>query len=258
MSSILKPASESERPPVVESRTVRVARLADLEWRAPDGTGDGAYTFIGHAAVFGQTTTLYQGRSFAMTESVAPGAFDAVLASMPDVHLNLNHDMSRVIARTGVRGVGALELSVDQVGLRVFARLDSADPDVAALAVKMSRGLVDQMSFAFTIGGYELVTTAVDEFETDHRTITAVSNLYDVCACAQGAYPQTDASLRSLFAAYGRAGIDPAGYEPNRSPRGEGAEGRRSPEGGHVRAAHDAERARALKARHTDHTKDER
>jgi HK97 family phage prohead protease len=223
MTSSSMPAAVSERQPaVLEARNLFRAGLRDLEWRTPGDTGDGSYTFTGHAAVFGQPTTLYSGPGFAMTEEIAPGAFDEVLRENPDVHLNLNHDMSRVIARTGVKGVGQLELTVDSIGLRTFARLDSGDPDVVSLAAKMSRGLVDQMSFAFQIGQYELSTTVDEEsgFETDHRVIRRVATLYDVCACAQGAYPTTDASLRSLCAAFGRTSSDLVGHDPHRSSEG--------------------------------------
>jgi HK97 family phage prohead protease len=124
--------------------------------------------------------------------------------------------MTKAIARTGrsANQVGGLELSEDKRGLRVFARLDPADPDVTALAVKMKRGIVDQMSFAFTVERDERVTiTDEEEREDTLRTILEVRDLYDVTVVAQGAYPQTDASIRSLLRyasedgrAFGRAG----------------------------------------------------
>lgn len=199
----------------------RVMAPAEIEWRDATGTGDGSYTFLGHAAVVDVTTTLFEGKSWVWKERIAPGAFTKVLASRPDVHFNLNHDMSRAMARTGIVGVGGLELSEDQRGLRAFARLDPEDPDVQALAVKMKRGVIDQMSFAFRIGEMEtLISTDDQGREVEEDTILEVSDLFDVCACAQGAYPQTDASLRSLMAALGRAGIDPAGLRPHRASAG--------------------------------------
>ena len=180
-----------------EMRTVAV-RLDDLQWRE-SGSGDGSRVLTGYAAVTGQVTTLYAGRNYQMDEVIAPGAFDEVLAGNPDVHLNIGHDMNRAIARTGINGVGGLQLSVDPHGLRVYARVSGSDPDVQALAAKMDLGIMDQMSFAFRIGAQTCLTT-IDESgrETDLWTIETVSDLYDTCVCAQGAYSTTEAALRTL------------------------------------------------------------
>jgi len=198
---------------VVEARHALV-RFRDVEFRDASGTGDGSFTLTGYAAVYDQETILYDGSWWRLREVIAPGAFDTVLATSPDVHLNIGHDMTRAIARTNVDGVGGLELSSDDEGLRVFARLDPADPDVVSLAAKMNRGIVDQMSFAFTIARAQYDST-VDEndFEDELRTILEIGQLYDTAVCAQGAYPQTSAELamRSLTGVLGRAGVNLAG-----------------------------------------------
>jgi HK97 family phage prohead protease len=67
------------------------------------------------------------------------------------VHLNINHDMRYAMARTGVRGVGKLDLSTDDVGLRTYALLDPDISFVRDLQLQMNAGIIDQMSFAFTI-----------------------------------------------------------------------------------------------------------
>lgn len=183
-------------------RETRYRPLVGAEWRDATGTGDGSYTLTGYAAVYDTATTLYDGRSFRMDELISRGAFTRVLGEQPDVHLVVNHDMSRAVARTGVSGIGGLELREDATGLRVFARLDPADPDVQALASKMRRGVVDQMSFAFTVAA-DSVTTVEDASgkQCETRTILEIGKLFDVSVCAQGAYPQTTASIRSRIAA---------------------------------------------------------
>lgn len=182
---------------VPETRTVAVP-LEGLEWRASE-TGDGSRVLTGYAAVFGQRTTLYSGKYYQLDEVIAPTAFDGVLATNPDVHLNIGHDMSRAIARTGIKGIGGLELAADAHGLRVYARVSMNDPDVQALAAKMDLGVMDQMSFAFRMGATtEVVETDENGRETELLTIQTVSALYDVCVCAQGAYSTTEAALRSL------------------------------------------------------------
>lgn len=215
MPPIMKPALEPERQHALDQAPMLFrARLSDLKFRDSSQTGDGSFVFSGHAAVFDQTAVLYSGTTFAVEESIAPGAFDAVLASGPDVHLNIGHDMTYAMARTGVSGRGGMALTSDAIGLNVDARLNSEITFVRDLALQMQDGVVDQMSFMFYPGKRE-VTTTVDEqgFETDHIRMLTVRELFDVCVCAQGAYPQTDANLRSVLAVAGRAGLDPTGHQ---------------------------------------------
>lgn len=215
MPPTMKPADAPERQPALDQMPMLFrARLSDLKFRDATQTGDGSFVFSGHAAVFDQTAVLYSGTTFAVEESIAPGAFDAVLASGPDVHLNIGHDMTYAMARTGVSGRGGMVLSADAVGLAVEARINSEISFVRDLGLQMEDGVVDQMSFMFYPGKRE-VTTTVDEsgFETDHIRMLTIRELFDVCVCAQGAYPQTDANLRSVLAAAGRAGFDPTGHQ---------------------------------------------
>lgn len=208
--------------PAAERVRSRAQAPAAIEWREA-GAGDGSYTFLGHAAVFDTWTTLYEGRYFVWREQVAPGAFRDVLASRPDVHLNVGHDSNLSIARTGIHGIGELDLNEDERGLRAWARLDGADPTVQALAPKLQRGIMDQMSFAFMVGEDEVrIYEDAQGREVEDRTIHSVSDLIDVCVCARGAYPTTDASLRGHLAALDRAGrMDPAGPQvPHRADAG--------------------------------------
>lgn len=233
-----------------------VARINGLELRDASGTGDGSYTLSGTAAVFGQTTTLYSGRYWTLEEEIAPGAFSTVLASNPTVHLNHGHDMLTAMARLtsvgpdGPVGVGGMKLWESAEGLHVFARLNPDLSHVRDLAVQMRDGVVDQMSFRFRIGAEELHTTVdpATGHETDHYTITEVSELYDVCVCAQGAYPQTSALLRSALDKLRHSGVDPEGIRPRHAPREAGAHDATTPpaDGDPARAARlAATRARA-------------
>jgi HK97 family phage prohead protease len=211
-------------PAVVPELRHALVQVCDLEMRDATSTGDGSFTVTGHAAVFNQETTLYDGSWFRLREKIAPTAFDDVLSRNPDVHLNIGHDMTRAIARTGrsANQIGGLELSVDKRGLRFFARVDPEDPDVVALQRKMRHGIIDQASFAFTVGEDERsVATGDDGFEDELRVIRSVKELYDVTVVAQGAYAQTNSNIRSLMAAIqGRAisGPDSASLPPEGAP----------------------------------------
>jgi HK97 family phage prohead protease len=187
-----------------ESRELRyaIATLSELQLREPrsaDNGSDDLY-FDGYAAVFNQTTTLYDGSFVRLHEMIAPEAFDDVLASEPDVHLVIGHNLDMPMARTGIDGTGGLELSADDHGLRVRARLNPRITYVRDLAENMRDGVVDQMSFAFTVAEEDppVITTNEDGSEDELRVIRKMKKLYDVTVTPQGAYSQTSAALRSL------------------------------------------------------------
>jgi len=184
-----------------------VAPIRGVEFRDASANGDGSWTISGYAAVFDQETVLYDGSYQQIRESIAPTAFDDVLRSNPQVHLNFGHDMNRAVAATDVPAgqIGSLELSTDSHGLRFMARVDRNDPDAQALAVKMSRGVVRQASFAFTIDQESSVSSVTSDGRdaTTYR-IERVRNLYDVCCTPQGAYAQTESMLRSMGASTGQ------------------------------------------------------
>lgn len=217
--------------PVRTLRTV-VAPLARVEIRDPSGTGDGSWTIGGYAAVFEAETVLFDAYGLRVKEELAAGAFGRVLERLGQgdglVHLNHGHDMKSAIAstdvaRSGPAGslpIGGLELSSDEHGLRFFARVDAGDPDAIRLAAKMRRGVVNQASFAFTIEDERLLSDedADDGYVELKYRVEEVRDLFDVCACAQGAYPQTESFLRSMTAASLRVPDlelpDRVGYSP--------------------------------------------
>lgn len=98
---------------------------------------DGRVGLRGYAALFDTP---------AHGEVIRSSAFTKTLAEQADVRLLVNHD-GVPIARTKS---GTLHLTVDERGLVVDAPdLDMANPTVQELVSSMSRGDIDQMSFAF-------------------------------------------------------------------------------------------------------------
>ena len=173
-----------------------VARFDDIDIRkAQNGRSDN-YTLRGHAALFNSLSDDLGG----FKEILEPRAFRQALRGGPDVRLLLNHDANRVLARTTAKvdGKPSLELREDKDGLHVWAVIQPRTW-VDDLAVEMSAGLIDQMSFAFDIreGGDDW---AVAEDGTVVRTIRAdgVENLYDVSVVTFPAYTQTEVAMREL------------------------------------------------------------
>ena len=152
-------------------------------------SGDGT-TFTGYAS---RTGTPYDVNDWMGTyaETIVPGAFRSALDRGDDVRLLINHD-GLPLARSAS---GTLRLSEDSTGLHVEARLDPTDPDVAALAPKMRRGDVDQMSFGFR--------ALRQKWSTDYNARDVLDvELFDVSVVTYPASPTTTAALRS-------GGIDP-------------------------------------------------
>lgn len=174
---------EEEDP--LASRWITTAPVK-LEVRESGASPD-EITVQGHAAVFDNLSHDLGG----FRERIAPGAFNDVLAAQPDVHLVIGHDMTMPLARTAN---GTLELLEDEQGLRIWARVNTQLSYAKDLAEQLRTGLVDQMSFAFTVAedGDEWVK---DDSGAIMRTVRKVAGLYDVSVVAQGAYPQTNVAL---------------------------------------------------------------
>jgi HK97 family phage prohead protease len=195
-------------------------RNATAEWRA-SGKGEEFRTLQGYAAIFDSPSEDLGG----FREVLAPGCFTRALQS-PDLscHLLWNHDPSTVFASTRN---GTLELVQDRKGLRMWARVDMQDPDAQRVVGKVRSGLVDQMSFAFT------VSDEGEEWEvrdgTPWRTISQVSGLYDASVVTEPAYRATkvevlERALRAGRVPGARASVaqaDPAGTTSSLNIEGE-------------------------------------
>jgi len=117
-------------------------------------------------------------------EKIDPKAFDG--ADMTDVIFLYNHD-GQVMAR---QKNGSLQLSVDEHGLKVHADLSGSER-AREMYEEIRSGLVDQMSFAFTVEDQKY------DKKTRTRTILRMRKLYDVSAVSMPANPGTDISARS-------------------------------------------------------------
>lgn len=142
----------------------------------------------GYAAVFDQETVMYEYDGIQYKEVVDRNAFSST--QMADVVMNYNHG-GKPVARTKNQ---TLELRIDDIGLKVNADLSSTQ-ESRQLYEEIKAGLIDKMSFAFTV--------ASDEYNrnTHTRRITGIKRLYDVAAVDIPAYDQTSIQARSFFEA---------------------------------------------------------
>lgn len=174
-----------------EHRSIPLDRV---ELRANEDDND--YILTGYASTF-EEYEMYGGPSqYGWIERIDPDAFEKTLREKPDLHLLVNH-AGMPLARTKS---GTLSLSTDHHGLRVEARLDKRDPEVQSLAVKMERGDMDEMSFAFRVKAQEWrAAPGYEEIDDQsYRTITEVSlHKGDVSVVNWGANPTTSVGIRS-------------------------------------------------------------
>lgn len=152
---------------------------------------------VGYASTYDKPYPIWGGpANGGFDEVIAPGAFDkSVRERMDDVRFLINHDQVPV-ARTKS---GTMTLKSDDIGLFVDADLDPANPDVQRLRSAMSRGDIDQMSFAFE------VTRQSWSPDYSTRTIQEVK-LYDVSVVT---YPANDQTMALIGADALRPAVEP-------------------------------------------------
>lgn len=174
---------------VKTDREYRKIDIANLETRQED---DGQMIVEGYAATFMQPYTLAKYPDFELREQIDPHAFDDT--DMDDVIMQYDHE-GRVFAR---KRNGTLELSTDDHGLKIRARLDGTTIG-RQLYEEIKGGYTDRMSFGFTVEAER------KEEETDSenrvtvlRTITKIRKLYDVSAVSLPANDATEISARMM------------------------------------------------------------
>ena len=163
-------------------------RLADVELRMDGDTP----VLDGYALVYEYRYDIGGGPDAGgFTEVISRGAA-AKSAGEADCRLLINHDGVPLARSRG--GEGTLTLTSDDVGLKVRAELDPANPRVQELRSAMNRGDIDQMSFAFRVPKGEGRQTF--DSKTSLRTIREVQ-LFDVSVVTYPANPATVAKLRN-------------------------------------------------------------
>lgn len=163
-------------------KTEREVRFATFKMRAED-TDNEDLIIEGYAAVF-EDETLIGELPWGFYEKIDKKAFDG--ADMSDVPLKYNHsDDVPILARTRNN---SLELIVDENGLKIRAKLLDTQ-DALDMYKRIKAGLLDKMSFAFTIKE-EIVNE--DEDGTIHRCITAFDRIFDVAIVDLPAYDDTE------------------------------------------------------------------
>jgi len=137
-------------------------------------------TLTGVAVVFNQPADIG-----GMKEVISPDALRGI--DLNDIVLITNHDGAGLPL---ARSPKTLALSVTETGLEMSAELPDTE-QARAVYEAVKRGDLSQMSFAFDIGEYTF-----DE-QTQTRTITQISKIYEISIVNYAAYKQTNVTARS-------------------------------------------------------------
>ncbi len=172
----------------IERRIMKV--YARDEERAEDGVIQ-PMVVEGYAVVY-DTPQTYQFGDQTYTETIVRGALDN--ADCRRTVMRYNHDDS-VFALARVKN-GSLQLLSDEYGLKIRAEL--IDTQSNRDVYKMIRsGLIDEMSFAFTVAKGGETWTYSDDYKTVTRDITGIDVVYDVSAVDTGFYESTSIFARA-------------------------------------------------------------
>ena len=164
--------------------------LGPVECRASEEDPN-KITLYGKPIVFNQSTDI----GGWWEETIAPGAVDE--KTLRDVMLLVNHDFDGIpLARSRRNNRNStMRLTIVPDGVDMEADLDAKNPKAIELDSAVKRGDIDGMSFAFIVDGDKW-----ENLDSDYpkRTITHISEIFEVSAVNWPAYQQTSISSRSL------------------------------------------------------------
>lgn len=169
-------------------KELRLANISDFNVEYREEENNPSKMIIeGYALVF-DSETLIGTERHGFYESIDKRALEG--ANMKDVPLKYNHsDAHPILARTRNK---SLTLTVDDKGLFIHAELLDTQDNID-MYKRIKAGLIDKMSFAFTIK-----EDAWEKGTIPHRKINKIDRLFDVSVVDIPAYEQTSIYARSL------------------------------------------------------------
>ena len=178
----------------IERRTMKVSAPEGTEEVRAEGIEPTADKMIveGYAVLFDQPQTYNWGKQ-TYTEIISRNALAG--ADMKRVVMRYNHN-DTVFAMARVKN-GSLQLIEDETGLMV--RADLIDTQSNRDLYRMIKdGLIDEMSFAFTVAPSGDIWEYSDDYMTVKRTIKQIETVYDVSAVDNGFYENTSIYARAF------------------------------------------------------------
>lgn len=169
----------------MNNREYRTMVQAMTAVRSEEAEAQPSYIVEGYATTFDEPYLLTEIDGEKLFEMIDRHAFDD--CDMSDVILQFDHE-GRVFARTRNN---TLTLNIDDHGLKITADLSSTE-NTRSLWEDINAGLIDRMSFCFTVDEHEYNSN------TNTDVITKIKKLYDTSVVSIPANPFTECSARSL------------------------------------------------------------
>ena len=168
-------------------KEIRFADITELNVDFRDGDDDGKMIIEGYAAVYDSKTRI-GADDWGFDEIIERGAFNG--ANLKDVPLKYNHlDAVPILARTRNK---SLTLTPDDKGLKIRAELIDTTDNIDMFK-RIKAGLINKMSFAFTVADQQIDTTGKIPF----RHIKKFDKIFDVSVVDTPAYEDTSVFARS-------------------------------------------------------------
>lgn len=160
--------------------------------------GKKSRTVEGCAIVFGQETTLWDGKYERWREIINKSCITEEFLREQDIKLNLLHNRRDTIARNN-KGVGNLVLDLREDGLYFSAELPDCDICNRALAM-VETGVYSGCSFEFWSKDYTETVTKLEDGREDYLVEHTSFRSVDALTIAMDpAYEQTSVGLREQF-----------------------------------------------------------
>ena len=176
----------------IERRTMKVGIPEEVKAANGEPFVNDKMIVEGYAVVFDQPQTYTFGEE-TYTETISRNALDG--ADMRRVVMRYNHN-DTVFAMARVKN-GSLMLTIDDFGLKIRAELIDTQSN-RDLYKMITDGLIDEMSFAFTVAQGGDVWEYSDDFTTVSRIINRIETVYDVSAVDTGFYENTSIYARAF------------------------------------------------------------
>lgn len=176
----------------IERRTMKIGIPEEVKAAEGEPFVNDKMIVEGYAVVFDQPQT-YNFDDQTYTETISRTALNG--ADMRRVVMRYNHN-DTVFAMARVKN-GSLMLTIDDFGLKIRAELIDTQSN-RDLYRMIQDGLIDEMSFAFTVARGGDVWEYSDDFTNVTRTINQIETVYDVSAVDTGFYENTSIYARAF------------------------------------------------------------
>lgn len=169
----------------MEKNKIEYRKAYKYELRDNQSNDSNMSSLSGYIAKFNSVTELFEG----FYEQIDPSAFNNTLRDGHNIFLLYHHQWDKPLASTAI---GTLELSVDDVGLRFDATINTSISYCNDVVQLMKQGLVGGCSFGFICNDEDIQYNSEDDSFT--RTLLDVE-LFEGSLLCIPQYEDTEAEL---------------------------------------------------------------